>query len=190
MTWQSNIARRSAGLGTLLNSEDHDVAAAFYRETVTCLQNATRLGQVIDVLEDFSQEVLTDLELKDFAFRSRELIINCLQLLHNLTHNPAVQTRERGRHTEVLPTHANQARIEAEQKKAAQSALNFRKTYGDTLLRDVNAASTASFNFSDNGSDDEERELMSVEQEHRLKVIAVDRMKLIFCILKVGCHFT
>jgi hypothetical protein len=183
MTWHANIARRSAGLGTLLNSEDHDVAEAFYTETVTCLQQAGRHVDVIEVLEDFSQEVLSDLELKDITFRSRELIINCLQLLHSLLFSPAYQTRERGRNTEILPTHANRERIAAEIKKAERSARNNRHP-GGAEPGLFHSASGVSLGYSDSEAG-EDRELMSVEQQQKLKVIAVDRMKLIFCVLKV-----
>jgi hypothetical protein len=181
MTWHTNIVRRSAGLGTLLNSEDHDVAAAFHQETITCLQSATRHSEIVDVLEDFAREVLTDLELKDITFRSRELIINCQQLLENLVSLPAIQQRERGRHTEVLPVHANQARLDAESKKLAQSAVNNVRALAERKKK--NTSSTASLAFSD--TSEYEIEPMSVEQEHKVKVIAVDRMKLIYCILKV-----
>jgi hypothetical protein len=181
MTWHTNIVRRSAGLGTLLSSEDHEVAAAFYRETVTCLQTATRHTEIVDILEDFAREVLTDLELKDITFRSRELIINCLQLLENLVTLPAIQQRERGRHTEILPVHANQTRLDAENKKLAQSALSNTKTFAERKKK--NTSSTASLAFSD--VSEYETEPMSVEQEQKLKIIAVDRMKLVFCILKV-----
>jgi hypothetical protein len=181
MTWHTNIVRRSAGLGTLLNSEDHDVAAAFHQETITCLQTATRHSEVVDILEDFAKEVLTDLELKDITFRSRELIINCLQLLENLVTLPAIQQRERGRHTEILPVHANDARLDAENKKLAQSAVNNVRSFAERKKK--NTSSTASLAFSD--TSEYESEPMSVEQEHKMKVIAVDRMKLIFCILKV-----
>lgn len=207
MTWQANIARRSAGLGTLLNSEDHDVAAAFYEETVACLKSATKHAEVVDIIEDFSREVLTDLELKDFTFRSRELIVTCLKILDNLLYLPAVLKGERGRQTEVLPVQGNQARLDKEAKKAAHSAAlsanrnNNSNTSGSNTSGNNMAFRAGSMDtegeegdYFFTGLDDaagsgqstaRDREPMSMEQEHKLKIIAVDRMKLIFCILKV-----
>lgn len=190
MTWHANIARRSAGLGTLLNSEDHDVAAAFYHETVACLKCATRHTEVVDIVEDFSREVLTDLELKDFTFRSRELIITCLKILHNLLYLPAVLKGERGgRQTEVLPVQGNQERLDAEAKKTAHSAALSANRNSHNLVRTASADEDEESmgDFTGFGTSlDTAREAMSTEQEHRLKIIAVDRMKLIFCILKVN----
>lgn len=191
MTWQANIARRSAGLGTLLSNEDHDIAAAYYRETINCLQKATKHSELVDILEDFSSEVLTDLELKDCTFRSRELIINCFQILENLMYLPAVLKGARGTQTEILPVHGNKERLAAEAQKAAHAA-----TLGaDRASRQVSRVSSSTgiligdfgspFQFEAESDVDSSREAMSIEQEHKLKIVAVDRMKLIFCILKV-----
>lgn len=199
ITWHANIARRSAGLGTLLNSEDHDVAEAFHRESVTCLHKATKHSEVVEILEDFSQEALSDLELKDVAFRSREFIINCLQLLQNLLYSPCYQVRERGRHTEILPTHANRERIDAEIKKIATRSARTQRFpvrssgaglgYGAAQPTMALSPSLTSLGSGYGGQDDdgeEGGELMSEEQQQRLKVIAVERMKLVFCIFKVS----
>jgi len=192
MTWQANVARRSAGLGTLLNSEDHDMAAAYHKETVACLQKATKFSELVDIFEDFSAEVLTDLELKDCTFKSRELIINCLQILTNLTSLPAVLRGERGKQTEVLPVYGNKARLAADAQRAAQSANLVAERLSRHVSRvssKVSLANTAdplgSPFMQESEGDTSKKETMSIEQEHKLKIIAVDRMKLIFCIFKV-----
>lgn len=191
MTWQANIARRSAGLGTLLSSEDHDMAAAYYRETIVCLQKATKFRELVDVLEDFSAEVLTDLELKDCAFKSRELIITCFQMLDNFLYKPAVLKGERGRQTEILPIHGNKNRLAAEAQRAAQAVSIGPDRASQQISRvsskvSVSVAESLGSPFARGIElDPDSRESMSIEQEHKLKIVAVDRMKLIFCILKV-----
>jgi hypothetical protein len=206
MTWQANVARRSAGLGTILSSEEHSVAAAYHAETVACLQAATRSAEVIDILEEFAKEVLSDLELKDIAFRSRELLVSCLQIVQDLVSAPAVLKEERGRQTEICPIYGNRERLAAAARKeqhfsglaSNKSSRNRNRASGPGLrTHKSNSASLAfpgdDFMFDedmDNGDGmgfgySPEKEVLSVEQEQKLCIVAVERVRVINCVLKV-----
>lgn len=193
MTWQANIARRSAGLGMLLSNEDRDIATSFYNETIKCLQTVTKHHEIIEILEDFSKEILTDLELKDYTFKSKELIINCIQIIQNLITLPAILKYEKGKQTEILPIHGNHEKLENERKKALQSTLNSKKNQNYSNDFNDNLSTTSfysdSYNSINSNSSNIEKEYMSVEQEQKLKIIAVDRMKIIFCIFKVFIYY-
>jgi hypothetical protein len=202
MAWHANIIRRSAGLGSLLSSEDPVIATEYYEETVKGFQNAKNANELIELLDEFSNEVMTDLELKEYSFRSRELIVNCMQLINDLTTLPAIMKLEKGKQVEIFPSSGNRIRLAEERERSAQlAAVNpFKSKLGSGPLLNTTTAATTSVNspkakafirvdssssFLSDSSFNFNAPRMSMEQEQRLKIVAVNRLKVIFSAIKV-----
>lgn len=63
----------------------------YYNESVTVLQQSlsqTDIHEVWFVLQDFADEVLSDLSLKDVVFKSREFLTICMNLLYRCVKSP------------------------------------------------------------------------------------------------------
>lgn len=101
--WHSVEVRRCAKLGPIIGDANKNLAVDYYNETLDNLNTAClsiinpnnvdnykkktwtqEYKLVADILDEFSIEVILDLELKDAVFHSRELLMLCLELINSL----------------------------------------------------------------------------------------------------------
>ena len=69
-----------------------ELTETYYSLLVTSLQDAIRdydTDQVNIILNEFADEVILDLNLKDLTFISQEFVLLCLKLLHTVLYSPA-----------------------------------------------------------------------------------------------------
>ena len=57
------------------------ISRDYYTETYRCLRSAQSTVELVQVLEEFTIEVMNDLHLKDIVFKSRNLLLHCLMLV-------------------------------------------------------------------------------------------------------------
>jgi len=88
--WEASIIRNTTVLGSkLIANGDHNLAKMYYDETIKSLNSSKNLDETIDILEEFSNEIQLDLELKEVAFQSRELFVKCYNLYNHLLDAPS-----------------------------------------------------------------------------------------------------
>ena len=89
--WEASIIRNTTILaGTkLIANGDHNLAKMYYDETIKSLNSSKNLDETIDILEEFSNEIQLDLELKEVSFQSRELFVKCYNLYNHLLDAPS-----------------------------------------------------------------------------------------------------
>eukprot|EP00601_Ochromonadales_sp_CCMP2298_P019087 CAMPEP_0173298534 /NCGR_PEP_ID=MMETSP1143-20121109/16148_1 /TAXON_ID=483371 /ORGANISM="non described non described, Strain CCMP2298" /LENGTH=655 /DNA_ID=CAMNT_0014238665 /DNA_START=147 /DNA_END=2110 /DNA_ORIENTATION=- len=204
-SWHSNLARSSAGLGPLLGTENAPLARAFYLQSVRCLQEAQRADEVLEVLEDFSREVLSDLELKDLTFKSRELVLVCLGMVWDLLNSEAQLKTERGRRSELLPVVGNRAAFARASKKdkdakdkdaskgraskgagkgAGTGTGSRHKPGHDDVSPPVSYRSGAPTARSVSGDPHQDRDPLGSERESHLKLVAYTRLRIVKAVYK------
>lgn len=106
-SWHSTIIHESCFAVNRISAGDATIASEYYKETIQSLLDFSRvqldsekadpdqrfhhvvvdrttIPDLIEVLNEFSIEVSTDLELKDIVFNSREIIMLCFILLDNV----------------------------------------------------------------------------------------------------------
>jgi hypothetical protein len=92
--------RKSACLRTLHGCVGSTLAERYYRETVRGLDHASEnLDELQEVLEELADEIWTDLELKEAALKSRELVVMCLVMIQHMLYDPpstSTATTQRG----------------------------------------------------------------------------------------------
>ena len=95
-TWQSYLLRKSACLSSIHGVVGSEMADRYYRETVKGIDIAAgNLQEVQEILEEISDEIWCDLELKEAALRSRELIVICLVIIQKMVNDPHSLTNEK-----------------------------------------------------------------------------------------------
>jgi hypothetical protein len=101
--WHSVEIRRCTRLGPIIGDANKKLAIDYYNETLDCLNTACspiinpnredkykkkswiqEYKLIAGILDEFSIEVVLDLELKDAVFHSRQLIMLCLELISSL----------------------------------------------------------------------------------------------------------
>lgn len=88
--WHDNIVRKSAGLKAISSTADAALAEKYYNETMNSLEEAKDdPDELREILEEFSSEVLLDLELKDVVFRSRQLLATLLVICRRVLSSPS-----------------------------------------------------------------------------------------------------
>jgi len=120
-SWRSDLIRRSAVIKPLTGGSLAVVmrrtTAEYHDETVRCLKAVSRHDELMELLNDLSGELMNDLELKDLVFRSKEVIVHCLQIVQDLLSFKAVFSLKEGSMQssldEILPINSNKAKIAA-----------------------------------------------------------------------------
>lgn len=94
--WEASIIRNTTFAGSkLIANGDHNLAKMYYDETIKSLNSSKNLDETIEILEEFSNEIQLDLELKEVAFQSRELFVKCYNLYNYLLDAPSGLTDDR-----------------------------------------------------------------------------------------------
>ena len=136
-SWQSDLVRRSAAILPLIGSSTARSSTAVYHdETVRCLKAVTRHEELMELLNDLSMELANDLELKDIVFRSKEVVVHCLQIVQDLLSCKAVfSLKEEGdvipgreslqimlhhHQDEILPINSNKDKIKSAGRSTRQ----------------------------------------------------------------------
>lgn len=143
-SWHSALIRKSAEVRNASSTGQGGLAAEYYSETVKSLHEAQSQHEAMEIVEDFSEEVLNDLTLKDVFFRSKELLMTCIELLQFSLCAP--------------PDFGN----------------DFPSFQRDTALPMERAAPADS------------SATHSAERRNKLKMVVLQRLKLVFVVLKVS----
>lgn len=123
-SWQSDLIRRSAAIQPLTGGSStvsmRNSTAEYHAETVRCLKAVTRHEELMELLHDLSCELTNDLELKDLIFRSKEVMVQCLNIVQDLLSFKAVFPLKEGDcmqqqspDEEILPINSNKTKIAA-----------------------------------------------------------------------------
>jgi hypothetical protein len=83
--WHSHLVHKAASIPPLISKADVELAEDFLVETVNCLAlgdfvKKPRISNKLEALNELSEEVMLDLELKAVCFRSREVFVNLVLL--------------------------------------------------------------------------------------------------------------
>jgi len=87
--WHSNACARTAGLGGHITGSNPRLAREYLDEVISCYAHTHDLKEKIEILEEISDEVLQDLELKEAVLRHRELLVLVLASCHKALNAPS-----------------------------------------------------------------------------------------------------
>lgn len=176
--WQSSLVLRSAQLSKLNTAADIAMADEYLSETINSLKLISanckssvgdRFEQQIEIFNEFANEVLVDLELKEITCRSREFFFFSLILCKELMLLPSSRS---------IPILDRSVRIRSELSVDNSTDNVKRNSYSSIITRQ----STSSNLFI--------REISGVESRSELQIqlhaTALQRLNLIRAALKVN----
>jgi len=105
--WHSNACARTAGLGDVITDSNPRLAREYLDETIRCYADTHDLKEKIEILEEISDEVLQDLELKEAVFRHRELMVLVLASCHKALNAPSGYEEEVEAKIQQVARHQN-----------------------------------------------------------------------------------
>lgn len=90
--WHAQRLRASLCIDDKYGHSDHELAASYYSETLASLREAellkSPLAEQIEILHEFAEEVVSDIELKMICFKSKELFILLFKLYQTVLQPP------------------------------------------------------------------------------------------------------
>ena len=90
--WHAQRLRASLCIDDKFCHSDAELAEAYYTETLASLREAellkSPLAEQIEILHEFSEEVVSDIELKLICFQSKELFVILFNLYQTVLHPP------------------------------------------------------------------------------------------------------
>lgn len=100
-SWSAWHVRASSNLPELSFDQHSDGTLDYYHETINCLKDTDDFMEKKEILDELSEECLTDLNLKDIAFKSREIFLNIYQICNDLlkktlTEKESIQLSDEG----------------------------------------------------------------------------------------------
>ena len=87
--WHSNACAHAAGLGSVKTHSNPRLAREYLNQAIRCYADTHDLKEKIEILEEISDEVLRDLELKEAVFVHRELMVLVLASCHKALNAPS-----------------------------------------------------------------------------------------------------
>ena len=87
--WYSCSCAKAANLPSVIANSSPLLARDYLHEVISCYGGTRDLREKIEILDEISEEVLYDLELKDAIFRHRELLVLVLSSCHKALNAPS-----------------------------------------------------------------------------------------------------
>lgn len=179
--------RRSACLQGLIPSSDTALTDAYYFEMLACLSASKSVDESIEILDEFSDEVLLDLELKDLCFRSREVFVNGHMICHRAFTQPSGLS--------LAVNAANSSTSVSVKKSFKNELVPSGISFTSSAAHDVTAFSSDPKSVGRTSRSNSKVDIHSLgdrnagnmsdsEYQIRLQAIALDRLRLIRSVLK------
>ena len=92
----------SLGLFDMDVRGDAELAKDYCQDSIACLKEVTNLQELDELLSEFSAEALVNLPLKQAAFKIKEFVVICLEMIQSLLYSAFRPGRSR-KSDEILP---------------------------------------------------------------------------------------
>lgn len=163
--WQASIVQKSGCLGSLKALNETD-AEEYHFEVIASLQEATDMGDQIDILDEFADEVVLDLSLKSICFRSRELLVQCFNLCMDAITNPPSKLLE-------TDTQNSPSKLRKSKSIAGMFGESVSKSTSSNRWSKVRSSVSSTHDMTDS------------ERRNRLKAVALERLCLVRSVFRV-----
>ena len=87
--WQSSACAHAADVGCMNTNSNPHLAKEYLCETIQSFANSCDIKEKTEILEEISEEVVLDLEMKDAVFRHRELLVLVLTYCYKVLNSPS-----------------------------------------------------------------------------------------------------